>query len=196
VAALQRSDAGVHSEISALDAFKELEKEVGDAATEEKEAKDAEAEKKEAKDAKDADPEEKEEAKDADSEEKEEAKDAEVIETKDCSAKDDDDEDEDDKGKKKAADNAFKSLVRDMKPIIMAIKNEKERNAAAAKFAKSVRDARGAHATNGYGAIATAVAGNKKSLMDKVATQAVTRQDDIQTSCDKWNANNAQKGGN
>ena len=193
VAALQRSDAGVHSEISALDAFKELEKEVGDAAPEEKEeAKDAEAEEKEAKD---AEPEEKEEAKDAETEEKEEAKDAEVIETKDCSAKDDDDEEED-KDKKKAADNAFKSLVRDMKPIIMGIKNEKERNAAAAKFAKSVRDARGAKTISGYGAIVTAVAGNKKNLMDKAAQQVATRQDDLQVSCDKWNANNAQKGGN
>ena len=64
-------------------------------------------------------------------------------------------------------DAALKQFVQDMKPIIMAIPDEKTRKAAAEQFAKSVRDSRATGSGGGYAGILKAVTENRKPAMDQ-----------------------------
>ena len=118
---------------------------------------------------------------------KEEAKDEEP-ETKEEEKK------EDVEKKAPANDSAFRKLVQDMKPLIMAIEDEKTRNAMALKFTSSVRDARAN--TNGYADIATTVAKNKKQAMDSTANKGMTVSEKAEKACNAWNkSGETMKGG-
>lgn len=92
--------------------------------------------------------------------------------------------DEEPTEKSKVADAALKKFVQDMKPIIMAIPDEKLRVETARKFASTVKDARPAH--NGYGDILNIVASNKKAAMDKASIQKLTMTEAAAKSCDAW----------
>lgn len=89
--------------------------------------------------------------------------------------------------KGKAADAALKKFVQDMKPIIMAIPDEKARTEAAKKFKSTVQDARSS-STNSYANILNVVANNKKSAMDTANNQRLTMSQAAEKSCDAWNA--------
>ena len=98
-------------------------------------------------------------------------------------------EEEKEEEKKSAADS-LKKFVQDMKPIIMAIPDEKARNAVAKQFVKSVRDAKAA-GVNGYGDIVSVVAGHKNKAMDASHTKAMTQADATAASVAAWNKLNA-----
>lgn len=102
-------------------------------------------------------------------------------------AKDEEPEKEAEKPKEegKAADAALKKFVQDMKPIIMAIPDEKTRIETAKKFASTVHDAR-LCSTNGYGNILSVVSDNKKSAMDSAAYQKMTMTEASEKSCNAW----------
>jgi hypothetical protein len=118
------------------------------------------------------------------------------LETKDA----DPDPEEDKEAKKKeeaqdacampAKDAALKKFVQDMKPIIMAIPDEKARKAAAEQFVKSVRDARTVGAKDGYAEILKTVTENRKAAMD-------TKQEPpkAELSVGNWNAAGAKMRG-
>lgn len=89
---------------------------------------------------------------------------------------------------KAAADAALKKFVKDMKPIIMAIPDEKARLEAAKMFSSSVRDARANSGKDGYANIINAVSNNKKSAMDSAAQKKQTIEEATQKSCDAWAA--------
>jgi hypothetical protein len=98
----------------------------------------------------------------------------------------DDKDDKDDKSEKgNAADAALKKFVQDMKPIIMAIPDEKTRLETAKKFVSTVQDAR-SYNTNGYANILNTVNNNKKSAMDAVANQKLTMAAAAEKSCNAW----------
>ena len=86
-----------------------------------------------------------------------------------------------------ASDSALKKFVQDMKPIIMAIPDEKTRTEAAKKFASTVHDAR-SYSTNSYAEILSTVANNKKSAMDASAHQKQTMTQAAEKSCNAWKA--------
>ncbi|TGE35885.1 DUF2213 domain-containing protein [Desulfosporosinus fructosivorans] len=114
------------------------------------------------------------EAKDADPEEddkKEPAKDADP-----------------DPEKKPAADAGLRKFVADMKPIIMAIPDEKVRLETAKKFASTVHDARSSRADNGYGDILLATAANKKAAMDAFNVQRKPVAEQSEEACKNWSA--------
>lgn len=90
--------------------------------------------------------------------------------------------------KGKAADAALRKFVQDMKPIIMAIPDEKTRTETAKKFASTVHDARSYSSNNGYADILDVVSKNKKSAMDAAAHQKLTMTQAAEKSCDAWNA--------
>lgn len=98
-------------------------------------------------------------------------------------AKDDDDDDDEEEeeepepDKKKAADSAiYRKLVADMKPIIMGIKDERDRTKAAKKFAKSVRDARSASCVGVYSQIIdNAQKAHKKAADSKQEMSSIER---------------------
>jgi len=94
--------------------------------------------------------------------------------------------------KKPAADAALRKFVQDMKPIIMAIPDEKTRLEAAKKFKSTVQDARGAYGSaNGYSSILDATQANKKAAMDAIVTQNAQRKPVAEQSveaCNNWNA--------
>lgn len=92
---------------------------------------------------------------------------------------------EESKEEGKAADAALKKFVQDMKPIIMAIPDEKTRVETAKKFKATVHDARSC-GTDGYGTILTTVADNKKATMDSVTYQKQTMAEASEKSCDAW----------
>ncbi len=102
---------------------------------------------------------------------------------KDKGTQDNDPDDKSEKGN--AADAALKKFVQDMKPIIMAIPDEKTRVEAAKKFASTVHDAR-SYNTNGYANILNTVNNNKKSAMDAVANQKLTMAAAAEKSCNAW----------
>lgn len=85
--------------------------------------------------------------------------------------------------KGKAADSALKKFVQDMKPIIMAIPDEKTRLEAAKKFASSVHDAKG---SNGYADILNLVTNNKKSAMDTANYKKMNMSEAAEASCKAW----------
>jgi hypothetical protein len=85
------------------------------------------------------------------------------------------------------ADAALKKFVQDMKPVIMAIPDEKARMEAAKKFASSVQDAR-SHGPNGYADILNTVAANKKAAMDKLSSERQTIPEAAETAAKNWAA--------
>jgi len=87
-----------------------------------------------------------------------------------------------------AADAGLKKFVADMKPIIMAIPDEKARLEAAKKFQSAVQDARSYRSTNGYGSILTTVAANKKTAMDTYNTQKQSTAEQAVVACNAWTA--------
>ncbi|OOM73990.1 hypothetical protein CLPUN_42280 [Clostridium puniceum] len=89
--------------------------------------------------------------------------------------------------KGKAADAALKKFVQDMKPIIMAIPDEKTRTEAAKKFRSTVKDARACN-VNGYAGILSNMSNHKKSAMDAAAHQRLTTTEAAEKSCKAWNA--------
>jgi hypothetical protein len=93
------------------------------------------------------------------------------------------------------ADAALKKFVQDMKPVIMAIPDEKVRLETAKKFASSVQDAR-SHGPNGYADILNTVAANKKSAMDKLSNERQTMSEAAEVAAKNWNAaGDKMKGG-
>lgn len=99
----------------------------------------------------------------------------------------DEDPKKDDPEKKPAADSAIKKFVQDMKPIIMAIPDEKARLEAAKMFRQTVQDAR-ASGVNSYADIQGAISGNKKSAMDQRAAQQQTVEEKTTAACNNWKA--------
>lgn len=96
---------------------------------------------------------------------------------------------EKEESKGKAADAALRKFVRDMKPIIMAIPDEKKRLATAKKFASTVHDARSYNGnSNGYANILNVTAKNKKAAMDAATNQSLTTSQAAEKSCDAWKA--------
>lgn len=91
----------------------------------------------------------------------------------------------DKKEKGKAADAALKKFVQDMKPIIMAIPDEKTRTETAKKFASTVHDAR-SYSVNSYAEILSTVANNKKATMDAANHQKLTMTQAAEQSCNAW----------
>lgn len=116
------------------------------------------------KEAKDEDPEEEEKEDPEEEEEEEEAKDEEP------------EEEEEKEEKKSAADAKFRKFVKDMKPVIMALPNEKDRVNMAKKLRNAVQDARGV-SRNSYGEIAAKLSSNRTTAMDsnKIETSYVNR---------------------
>lgn len=102
-----------------------------------------------------------------------------------------DEEPDGDEEKKKVADSAIAKFVKDMKPIIMAIPDEKTRNEAAKQFAKSVRDSRAA-GVNGYGNILNTVTKNKQSAMDTQMHKTMSQDAAVQKMCDNYNKKGAK----
>lgn len=214
------ADAEPEDIAKAMDALNEEDAEKKDAkdADPDPEKKEPEPEKKEAKDempawaqalvtevqalraeVKDSKPEDKETAEsimDATAEELEkEAKDEEPEgkEEKKEPAKDADPDPE----KKSAADAGLKKFVADMKPIIMAITDEKARLKAAKDFQSAVKDARSYRAANGYGDIMGAVAGNKRAAMDNLGVKRQSTAEQAEVACNAWTAaGEKMKGGN
>ena len=93
------------------------------------------------------------------------------------------------------ADAALKKFVQDMKPVIMAIPDEKARIEAAKKFASSVHDAR-SHGANGYVDILGVVAANKKAAMDKISSERQSLPEAAETAAKNWkDAGEKMKGG-
>lgn len=91
-------------------------------------------------------------------------------------------------------DEKFKKFVADMRPIIMAIPDEKLRLAGAQTIVKFAKDARNASAVNGYATILNTVAANKKSAADNASNKNVAI--DAEEACKKWKAQGEQmKGG-
>lgn len=87
------------------------------------------------------------------------------------------------------ADAALRKFVQDMKPVIMAIPDEKVRIETAKKFASSVHDARSYRATNGsYGDILGTVATNKKTAMDSFNAQKQSVSEQAEVACNAWSA--------
>jgi hypothetical protein len=87
--------------------------------------------------------------------------------------------------------NPLIKIVQDMKPIIMAIPDEKARLDAAKKFAKSVRDAKATMGSNGYGNIINTINSNKLHAMDANKPKG----DQAQSAAAAWNKRNAQNEG-
>lgn len=92
-------------------------------------------------------------------------------------------------------DEKFKKFVADMRPIIMAIPDEKLRLAGAQTIVKFAKDARNASAVNGYANILATVNENKKAAADKAREQASVN-DAAAAACKKWKEQGEQmKGG-
>lgn len=88
-----------------------------------------------------------------------------------------------------AADAApLKKFVQDMKPIIMAIPDEKQRLEAAKKLRATVQDARSYSRGNGYADIQGAVFNNRKTAMDGQSAQRQSVAEQNVTACSAWKA--------
>lgn len=107
----------------------------------------------------------------------------------------DSDSEEEEGEKKEATDSAsYIALVKQMKPIIMAIPDEKARNEAAKAFSKSVRDAMGKSSGNNAGAYGKIMVGAKtsrKAAADSQKQQSNAMEVNAQTSVSNWNKMNA-----
>lgn len=86
--------------------------------------------------------------------------------------------------------DSLSGFIQMMKPIIMAIPDEKTRNETAKAFSKSVRDARGVPGKNGYGDILNASVKNKKTAMDSAKQQTII-PDAASKAAEAWNKNNS-----
>jgi Uncharacterized protein conserved in bacteria len=129
--------------------------------------------------------------------EKEPAKDEDPEEKKESEKKEETKDEDPEPEKKGAADAALKKFVQDMKPIIMAIPDEKTRLEAAKKFRATVQDARSYRAVNGYGNILGTVAANKKAAMDSYTVQRQSVAEQTEIACKKWSeAGQNMRGGN
>ena len=134
---------------------------------------------------------------DVDAEETQDDDEAETVEASDDAEELQDDEED---LKNAASDSAkFLKLVKDMKPMIMAIEDRETRDNLAKSFAKSVRDARAvASSGNGYGKILKTTNSNKKGLMDESSMKRQSVEQGTQLSANAWNKQNAfykEKGG-
>lgn len=85
----------------------------------------------------------------------------------------------------KAADS-LRKFVQDMKPVIMAIPDEKIRIEKAKQLKSAVHDARSYSNNNGYANILNVVASNKKSAMDAATKQRLTTSQAAEKSCNAW----------
>jgi hypothetical protein len=94
-------------------------------------------------------------------------------------------EEKEEETKGTAADSALRKFAQDMKPIIMAIPDEKIRLETAKKFKSVVHDARSCN-YNGYADILNVVASNKKSAMDAATKQRITTAEAAEKSCNAW----------
>jgi chaperonin cofactor prefoldin len=102
-------------------------------------------------------------------------------------AKDDDDDDND--KKKGAADEILTKFVKDMKPVIMSIKDENTRNKVAKKFVQSVRDARGESCgSNSYADILTTVNKNRQNAVTDSAYKNQNMAQGAEIACNAWKA--------
>jgi hypothetical protein len=118
-------------------------------------------------------------------------------EAKESAAEQKKEKEEDTEKHKFAADAAIKQFVKDMKPVIMAIPDEKTRNEVAKKFVASVQDSRTVAAQNGYADILAAAAKNKKAAMDKANNKQMSTSEAAGKACDAWKAAGEKlKGGN
>jgi len=90
--------------------------------------------------------------------------------------------------KKGAADSAMRKFVQDMRPIIMAIPDEKTRLETAKAFASTVKDARPYRAGNGYGDILGTVDANKRAAMDSFNIQKQSVAEQATVACTAWSA--------
>jgi len=162
---LVKTDKETHKKFGAKDTMDELEKElVGKAADDDDDDDDDDDNRKSAKGAKDDDDDDK------------------------CSAKDDDDDDDDDK-KKGAADAILTKFVKDMKPVIMGIKDESTRNKVAKKFVQSVRDARGESCgSNSYADILNTVNKNRQKSATDSANKNQSMAQGAEIACNAWKA--------
>jgi hypothetical protein len=88
--------------------------------------------------------------------------------------------------KKGPASDSLKKFVQDMKPVIMAIPDEKVRLDTAKQFSKIVRDSRSA-GVNGYAEIVGAVNGHKKQAMDTKQHSVPSMDERNQAACVAWN---------
>lgn len=126
---------------------------------------------------------------------KEETKDADPVEVVTDEDKAKEEKIEEDK-KGKVADASLRKFVQDMKPLIMAIPNEKDRLNAAKKFASVVQDGKSCY--NGYATILDTVSANRTHAMDAVAKQKLTLTEASAKSVEAWNKaaeNMKNKGG-
>jgi hypothetical protein len=161
---LVKTDKETHKKFGAKDTMDELEKElVGKAADDDDDDDDDDDNRKSAKGAKDDDDDDK------------------------CSAKDDDDDDDD--KKKGAADAILTKFVKDMKPVIMGIKDESTRNKVAKKFVQSVRDARGESCgSNSYADILNTVNKNRQKSATDSANKNQSMAQGAEIACNAWKA--------
>jgi len=112
-------------------------------------------------------------------------------------ADDEAEEEEKEESKKSAADSVLLKFVKDMRPVIMGIKDEKLRNEVAQKFTKSVRDARGEMPSNkSYVDILKVATDNKKKALDDANNKA-NMSNNAQIAAAKWKEyGNQMNGGN
>ncbi|MDQ7094205.1 DUF2213 domain-containing protein [Desulfosporosinus sp. PR] len=90
----------------------------------------------------------------------------------------------------------LKKFVQDMKPIIMAIPDEKVRLAAAKKFRAIVQDTRAVYRANGYADILGVVNTNRKLAMDAARGQTQTFAERAELAAKAWNSQGeTMKGG-
>ena len=95
-----------------------------------------------------------------------------------------------------AADFVLRKFVQDMKPVIMAIPDEKARLKAAKSFRSAVQDQRAYRASSGYGAIIQAVASNKHAAIDAHVTQQQSVGERAEAAAKAWNTQGeTMKGG-
>ncbi|MFT8350040.1 DUF2213 domain-containing protein [Clostridium saccharoperbutylacetonicum] len=84
----------------------------------------------------------------------------------------------------KAADS-LRKFVQDMKPVIMAIPDEKTRIEKAKQLKSAVHDTK-SYNNNGYADILNVAASNKKSAMDAASYQRTTTAEAAEKSCNAW----------
>lgn len=95
-----------------------------------------------------------------------------------------------------AADSVLRKFVQDMKPVIMAIPDEKARLEAAKNFRSAVQDQRAYRATNGYGSIIQTVDKNKHFAMDAHTAQQQSVGERAEAAAKAWNTQGeTMKGG-
>lgn len=98
---------------------------------------------------------------------------------------------------KKAADNAFRKHVKDMKRAILAVEDPKLRNQLAKKFVASVQDARQIGNKKAYGDILNTVNNNKRRSAADSGVRQESMAERAQKAVNAWNKQGAEmrKGG-